>query len=81
MVVETEEGVRRVGDVAARSRCAVGEGHLDGNVKSVSRVKGDIGFIDVRLGRSGVDESLKDERVVIEANVDRYVIDEWRWTN
>ena len=80
-MVETEEGVRRVGDVAAQSSCAVGEGHLDGNVQSVSRVEGDIGFIDVRVGRSGVDESLKDERVVVEANVDRDMIDEWRWTN
>ena len=81
MVVETEEGVRRVGDVAARSRCAVGEGHLDGNVESVSRAEGDVGFIDVRVGRSGVNESLKDARIVVEANVDRDMIDEWGWTD
>ena len=37
---ETEEGVREVGDVAARSSCAVGEEHLDGNVESVSQVEG-----------------------------------------
>ena len=40
MVVETEEGVRQVGDVAARSGRAVGEGHLDGNVELVSQVEG-----------------------------------------
>ena len=81
MVVETEEGVGRVGDIAARSRRAVGEGHLDGDVESVSRFEGDVGFIDVRVGRSGVDEGLKDTRIVVEANVDRDMIDQRKWTD
>ena len=54
---------------------------LDGNVELVSRFKGDVGFIDVRVGRSGVDEGLKDTRIVVEANVDRDMIDQRKWTD